>query len=67
MIFSFIDQNKDTWAITLMCSVLEVSPSGYYAWLSRSPSPQQQRRAAILVEIRAIHAEFKHRYGSPRM
>ena len=51
----------------LLCETLEVSPAGYYAWRDRSASVQQQRRDALLVEMRAIHAEVKGRYGSPRM
>ena len=30
-------------------------------------SDRQQQRDALLVEIRAIHAQFKARYGSPRI
>jgi len=50
-----------------MCQALEVSESGYYAWACRSPSRAEQRRQQLLVAIREIHAEFKGRYGSPRM
>ena len=44
-----------------------MSPSGYYSWLARPPSFQEQRREALLVLIRGIHAEAKGRYGSPRV
>jgi transposase InsO family protein len=67
VIFSFIEQHKDRWPVTLMCATLDVSPQGFYAWRSRPPSEQQQRRDALLVEIRAVHAEVKQRYGSPRI
>jgi len=67
MIFSFIDQHQDAWPVTVECQTLGVSPQGFYAWRARSTSPQHQRRDALLVEIRAIHAEVKQRYGSPRM
>jgi transposase InsO family protein len=50
-----------------MCDTLGVSPAGFYAWRSRPSSEQQQRRDALLVEIRAVHAEVKERYGSPRI
>jgi transposase InsO family protein len=50
-----------------MCQTLAVSPAGYYAWRGRPRSPRQQRRDTLLVAIRAIHAEVKERYGSPRM
>ena len=55
------------WPISLMCETLEVSTAGYYTWRQRPASLSQQRRDALLVEIRAIHADFKRRYGSPRI
>jgi len=67
MTYRFIDQHKDHWSVRLLCDTLEVSPAGYYAWRQRPASELQQRRAALVVEIRAIHAEFKARYGSPRI
>src|SRR5262249_20299860 len=67
MTFRFIQAHKDRWPVRLLCETLEVSPAGYYAWRQRPPSAQQQRQDILLVEIRAIHAEFKARYGSPRM
>jgi len=65
--YRFIDDHKDQWPVRLLCETLEVAPAGYYAWRQRSPSVQQQRQDILLVEIRAIHAEFKGRYGSPRI
>jgi putative transposase len=67
MTYRFIDQHKDLWPVRLLCDTLEVSPAGYYAWRQRPASEQQQRRDALVVEIRAIHAEVKARYGSPRI
>jgi putative transposase len=67
MTFRFIDAHKDQWPVRLLCETLEVSPAGYYAWRGRPRSAGEQRQATLLVEMRAIHAEFKARYGSPRM
>jgi putative transposase len=67
VIFPFIEQHKDVWPIRLLCDTLGVSSAGFYAWRSRPRSDQQQRRDALLVEIAAIHAEAKQRYGSPRI
>jgi len=50
-----------------MCRVLEVSPSGYYAWIDRQPSVSEKRRDELAAEIRTIHAAVKKRYpGFPR-
>jgi putative transposase len=67
MIFSFIEEHKATWPVTVMCQALGVSTQGFYAWRNRPDSPQALRREALLVAIRAVHAEYKHRYGSPRI
>ena len=67
MIFPFIELHKDVWPIRLMCDTLGVSTAGFYAWRSRPTSEQQQRRDALLVEIRAVAALVKERYGSPRI
>ena len=67
MTFRFIDTHKDQWPVRLLCETLEVSPAGYYAWRGRPRSAQEQRHDTLLVEMRAIHAAVKGRYGSPRM
>jgi len=65
--FRFIEAHKGQWPVRLLCETLEVSRAGYYAWRRRLPSAQEQRQDTLLVEIRAIHAEAKARYGSPRI
>jgi transposase InsO family protein len=65
--YRFIDEHKNQWPVRWLCETLEVSSAGYYAWRQRPRSRQQQRRDALLVEVRAIHAQFKARYGSPRI
>jgi putative transposase len=67
MIFHFIEEHRRRWPIRRLCETLEVSPAGYYAWRQRPTSARQQRRDTLAVEIRAIHAEVKARYGSPRI
>ena len=67
MRYAFISQHRDTWPVAWLCSALEVSKAGFYAWLDRPKSPQEQRRDTLLGEIRAIHQTVKGRYGSPRL
>ena len=67
MTFRFIDRHRDQWPVRLLCETLEVSTTGYYAWRQRPTSVRRQRRDALVVEIRAIHAEVQARYGSPRI
>ncbi|WP_415643961.1 IS3 family transposase [Sphingomonas antarctica] len=67
MSFRFIRDHADRWPIGLMCRVLEVSASGYYAWRNRPDSARAVANRALLVDVRRLHAEHHGRYGSPRM
>lgn len=49
-----------------MCRALEVSTSGYYAWRRRSKRSDEEE-ARLIGQIKAIFAQSKRRYGSPRI
>jgi putative transposase len=53
--------------VTLMCQVLNVTRSGYYAWRDRPSSVRAQRRALVTERIRQVHDESRGTYGSPRV
>lgn len=53
--------------VSFMCAVLEVSRSGYYAWLKRAPSAGAVADAELTAEIVRIHREHKGRYGIDRI
>jgi putative transposase len=53
--------------VDLMCDVLEVSRSGYYAWRDRPASSQAQRREELVERIQAAHVDSRQIYGSPRI
>ena len=67
MSFRFIRDHADRWPIRLMCRVLEVSASGYYAWRNRPDSARVVANRALLADVRRLHGEHHGRYGSPRM
>jgi putative transposase len=67
MRFGFIEQQASTYPVRLMCRVLEVSASGYYAWRSRPESRRALANRHLLETIRRIHAAHCGRYGSPRV
>ena len=50
-----------------MCSVLQVSRSGYYAWRKRSPSKRKMANQRLLAKIKTIHKDNLGAYGSPRI
>ena len=67
MRFVFIEQHARIYPVRLMCRVLGVSPSGYYAWRSRPESQRALANQRLLQEVRRLHARHHGRYGSPRM
>jgi putative transposase len=67
MRYGFVERHRGRWPVRLMCRVLHVSPGGYYDWRGRPQSTRVQRREALVVAIKAVHAEAKARYGSPRV
>jgi putative transposase len=51
----------------MMCRVLSVSRSGFYAWLKRPLSRRDQRRALVSTAVKDTYESFKKRYGAPRL
>jgi len=64
--YAFIHEHREHWAVRLQCEVVQVSITGYYAWLHRVPSEQEQRRTVLAERITQIHAASWRSYGSPR-
>jgi len=48
MKYRAIKDNAGRFAVKLMCSVTEISPSGYYAWLNRPESARAQANRRLL-------------------
>ena len=75
MKYAWIAKHKAVWPVTLTCEVLGVSASGYFEHWGRKNSdrpctPGANKRIsdeALVVHIKAIHAEVKQEYGWPRM
>jgi transposase InsO family protein len=65
--FAFIADHRRDLPVDILCDVLEVSRSGYYAWRGRPSSHQSQRRAALAAKIGVVHADHRGVYGSPRV
>jgi putative transposase len=59
--------NRACWPIATMARLLEVSTSGYYAWLVREPSKRSCSDAQLLARIRTLHASSRGTYGAPRI
>ncbi|MCA9675612.1 MAG: IS3 family transposase [Myxococcales bacterium] len=67
MRFAFIQTEKASWPVTVMCAVLKVSTSGYYAWRRHVPSAHDERDAQLKVLVHASFERSRKTYGSPRV
>ena len=71
MKYAWIELHSRQWPVSLTCQVLGVSPSGYHARKARDVDTDRPRRRisndALLVHIKAAHAESKGEYGWPRV
>jgi putative transposase len=70
--YAWIERNRHHWPVSLACEVLGVSPSGYHERKARdnadtSRPPRSISNDALLMYIRAVHAETKGEYGWPRV
>ncbi len=57
---------KVQYPVRLLCRVLGVSSSGFYAWWRRGPSDREREDHVLLGWLRAIHGASRGTYGSPR-
>ena len=62
-----MSENRAGYPIAVMCRILGVSPSGYYAWVKRPTSARALMDAALTAKICAAHAASKGTYGAPRL
>jgi putative transposase len=67
MRYRFIEAHCKRHPVRLMCRVLRVSVSGYYAARGRPPSARTERQTALTARIWTIHAASRDTYGAPRV
>jgi transposase InsO family protein len=65
--YRFIAAQKASYSVARMCRVLQVAPSGYYAWCQDRVSPRAQANRVLLEQIGAIHQRSHGTYGAPRV
>ena len=67
MKFAFIASREVAFPIEVMCQVLGVSRSGYYAWKTRPEPTKKVKDAQLAATIAAAHKRSRGIYGSPRV
>jgi putative transposase len=59
--------HRATHRVSVLCRVLGVSTSGYYAWVVRPASNRARADAKLMARVRAIHERSRGTYGVPRV
>jgi putative transposase len=67
MRFRLIDAAKEDFPVQRLCTVLDVSPSGYFAWRNCPVSRRRREDLVLLAYLRSSFALSNETYGSPRM
>jgi len=65
--YRLVVAEKACFPINMMCRLLEISRSAYYAWVDRPASARAVRTQALGERIVALHADSDGTYGSPRL
>jgi len=68
--YAFVHRHRRVWPVSVQCRVLRISFTGYHEHFVRKASGAQRRHMsddALLVHIKAIHAQSGASYGWPRI
>src|SRR5215218_10144005 len=65
--YAFIKAHRSTFSVQALCRVLDVAPSGYYAWLKQPLSNRALEDVRLLRLIRASFVASQGIYGAPRV
>jgi len=67
MKYAFMVDHGQEFRVQGLCRVLGVSRSGYYRWCQHPEGSRAREDRRLLVQIRTVHEQSQHRYGSPRV
>ena len=67
MRFAFIAAEKALFPVSLLCSVLKVSRSGFYAWRHHKEPPRRAQDQRLGLEVEAIYCSHFQAYGGPKI
>ena len=67
MKFAFIAKHRHVWPVSWLCEALDVSRSGFHAWLRRGPSARETADEGLIVKIRSSFLGSARTYGARRV
>lgn len=65
--FRFVSAHRQDHSVKRLCSAVEVSRSGYYAWCGRPPSDRVVADAHLTNAIFDVYVASRRTYGAPRI
>ncbi len=60
-------EHQKQFPVVMLCRVMRVASSGYFAWLHRPESPRAKANRALAARIKAAHARSHKTYGRRRI
>lgn len=63
MKYAWIREHQSQFSVTILCDILEVGPSGYYAWLGRRPTVGKSRTAQVSQAVTVSYLQSNRVYG----
>jgi putative transposase len=67
MKFAFIVKHRNIWPVAWLCDAMDVSRSGFHAWLNRSPSDRSRNDEAVGRQVKASFLASGRTYGARRV
>lgn len=67
MKYRCVEDLRGEYPVAMMCRLLQIKPTGFYAWRRRGPSQTALENARLSKKIREVHAESDGVYGSPKV
>jgi putative transposase len=67
MRFAFIARHRNIWPVAWLCDALDVSRSGFHAWLNRSPSARSRHDEGLVAQIDRSFKSSDRTYGARRV
>ncbi len=67
MKFAFVAKQRNIWPVSWLCKALDVSRSGYHAWLNRGPSKRNRADKSLTVVVRTSFIASDLTYGARRV
>jgi putative transposase len=66
MRFAFIAKHRSVWPVSWLCQALDVSRSGFHAWLRRAPSARARADEELTAKVRTSFVSSSRTYGARR-